>query len=671
MPSNYKTPGVYIEEVSVFPPSVAPVETAIPAFIGYTERVKDLTGKELLNVPTKISSMVEYREIFGGEPPVSISAINLLSNNSISSVDMTDTNYLYNSLRLFYANGGGDCYIVSVGTYSDTPQNGARDGSSPGFLAGLEKLRKVDEPTLYLAPDAVLMDQANLNTLYQAFLLDCSELQDRFSVFDLKEKDPANHQTAVDDFRSGIGVNGLKNGAAYSSWLKAVLPRIVNFKDIRTHIMKSGTPATLLSLADPSSEDAQFSADRLDNLVQDYDFYKTQIDTLKGVNSSLEELFSAAYNNYITASTGTKKARLQNVFEVFLDTIFVLDNAVGGSGFQDLLSNYGSYSGTLTAGKTYLGDFTNTFVAGSFQASIEKIRDYIDEANSELTGGFTPTVPTWVNAPFTTVFGAAAVAANVFTTGANNTEKMNNANAAIQSLWVEIRVGIEHIQGTLDSLFQQMEDAATLQIPTYKNIKDFIASELVTLPPSGAVVGVYARTDSNRGVWKAPANESINAVSGVTEVIDDREQRDLNIDTIAGKSINAIRPFTGKGILVWGARTLAGNDNEWRYISVRRFFIFAEESIKKATERFVFEPNDANTWVKVKAMIENFLTVQWRAGALAGAKPEQAFFVKVGLGETMTPLDILEGRMIVEIGMAVVRPAEFIILKFSHKMQEA
>ena len=97
----------------------------------------------------------------------------------------------------------------------------------------------------------------------------------------------------------------------------------------------------------------------------------------------------------------------------------------------------------------------------------------------------------------------------------------------------------------------------------------------------------------------------------------------------------------------------------------------AEESIKKATEQFVFEPNDKNTWVKVRAMIENFLTLQWRAGALAGAKPEQAFFVRVGLGETMTAQDILEGRMNIEIGMAVVRPAEFIILKFSHKMQEA
>lgn len=94
-----------------------------------------------------------------------------------------------------------------------------------------------------------------------------------------------------------------------------------------------------------------------------------------------------------------------------------------------------------------------------------------------------------------------------------------------------------------------------------------------------------------------------------------------------------------------------------------------EESVKKASEQFVFEPNDANTWVKVRAMIENFLVLQWRAGALAGATPEDAFFVRIGLPETMTSFDILEGRMNVEIGMAVVRPAEFIILKFSHKMQ--
>jgi hypothetical protein len=185
------------------------------------------------------------------------------------------------------------------------------------------------------------------------------------------------------------------------------------------------------------------------------------------------------------------------------------------------------------------------------------------------------------------------------------------------------------------------------------------------------VAGVYCAVDNSRGVWKAPANVSLNSVVGVTERIDSKEQEDLNVDVNAGKSINAIRPFSGKGILVWGARTLAGNDNEWRYISVRRFFNMVEESVKKSTYWAVFEPNDANLWMKLKAMIENYLTLKWREGALAGAAPEEAFFVKVGLGVTMTPQDILEGRLIVDIGMAVVRPAEFIILRFMHKMQES
>ncbi len=136
-----------------------------------------------------------------------------------------------------------------------------------------------------------------------------------------------------------------------------------------------------------------------------------------------------------------------------------------------------------------------------------------------------------------------------------------------------------------------------------------------------------------------------------------------------GKSINAIRTFTGKGTLVWGARTLAGNDNEWRYISVRRFCNMVEESCKKSTAFIVFEPNDVNTWVRLQAMIENFLTVQWSNGALQGTKPEHAFYVAVGLNKTMTDQDIADEKMIVEIGMAVVRPAEFVILRFTHAMQ--
>ena len=153
--------------------------------------------------------------------------------------------------------------------------------------------------------------------------------------------------------------------------------------------------------------------------------------------------------------------------------------------------------------------------------------------------------------------------------------------------------------------------------------------------------------------------------------VSDEEQEGFNVDVVAGKSINVIRNFTGKGNLVWGARTLAGNDKEWRYISVRRFFNMVEENVKKATAPFVFEPNDANTWTKIQGMIENYLTTLWRAGALQGSKPEHAFYVSAGLGKTMTPQDILEGRMYVEVGMAAVRPAEFIVLRFSHMMAQS
>jgi phage tail sheath protein FI len=191
------------------------------------------------------------------------------------------------------------------------------------------------------------------------------------------------------------------------------------------------------------------------------------------------------------------------------------------------------------------------------------------------------------------------------------------------------------------------------------------------VPPSGAIAGVYARVDRARGVWKAPANVGLSLVIAPAVKVTNDLQDGLNIDATTGKSVNAIRAFFGKGTMVWGGRTLAGNDNEWRYVSVRRFANFVEESVRKAIGVFVFEPNDANTWVKVRTMIENFLINQWRDGALMGAKPEHAFRVAVGLGQTMSAQDILNGYMIVEVHLAIVRPAEFIVLRFMQKMPES
>ncbi len=216
-----------------------------------------------------------------------------------------------------------------------------------------------------------------------------------------------------------------------------------------------------------------------------------------------------------------------------------------------------------------------------------------------------------------------------------------------------------------------LASAKTTRTTLYGQVVNDLAKQRIILPPSAGIAGIYCTTDRERGVWKSPANVSLNAVIAPTEKISVADQENLNMDVDGGKSVNAIRSFSGKGILVWGARTLAGNDNEWRYISVRRLFNMIEESTQKASSFAVFEANNAATWLKVKAMIDSYLYGIWQQGALVGASAEQAYFVYIGLGKTMTQQDILEGKMIVEIGIAAVRPAEFIILKFSHKLQEA
>jgi phage tail sheath protein FI len=204
----------------------------------------------------------------------------------------------------------------------------------------------------------------------------------------------------------------------------------------------------------------------------------------------------------------------------------------------------------------------------------------------------------------------------------------------------------------------------------YDTILKAIQHKLNLLPPSGAMAGLYTLTDNSKGVWQSPANVSIACVISPSVNISAQEQEALNVD-LNGKSINALRLFAGEGTLVWGARTLNGNSLDWRYISVRRTVIMLEQSIMLAAKAYVFEPNDANTWITVKSMITNFLTGIWKQGGLAGADPSDAFSVNVGLGETMTGNDILDGRLIISVKVAITRPAEFIEISFTQLMQKS
>ena len=200
----------------------------------------------------------------------------------------------------------------------------------------------------------------------------------------------------------------------------------------------------------------------------------------------------------------------------------------------------------------------------------------------------------------------------------------------------------------------------------YSDMTQAFADCANTLPPAAAIAGLYAQTDRAQGVWKAPAGIAVNGTIAPAQALSDTEQQALSSDP-SGVSINPISAVTGRGIRVWGARTLHGASSEWRYVPVRRTAIMIEESINKALGSFVFQPNTTESWEIIRSIIETFLGTLWRRGAMQGAKASDAYFVRVGLGETMTQAHIDQGIVNVTLGFAPLKPAEFVILKFQHK----
>jgi uncharacterized protein len=536
MAVTYNTPGVYVEEISTLPPSVAEVSTAIPAFCGYTETIG------LKFTPTRIEAMLDYERLFGG-PPDALTGVTIKSwDPATADIDLivdapkADIPLLYYSLRMYFDNGGGPCYIVSLGGY-------ASSSSADDFKSGLDALKKVDEPTLIVMPDAARIN-SDFGVACARALDHCGEMADRFAILDVKQGQDA---AAFRNFSS----DHLSYGAAYTPYLKT-------------------------------------------SLVYAYDEAKVDV-----ANPPPWATFGGINIVYF----GKPGAKAEIVQGASGDPAFI---AAGPPDAPKLTITLNAQERTDVEIMTAWGKVSDKDKKGFY---IEKKGD----------GGKVPVTS----------------------------------------------------ETTLTTDSKKLVALKTSETALYNSIKAALAKQRVTLPPSGAIAGIYASVDRDRGVWKAPANVAVASVIDLTQLFTDAEQGALNVDPTSGKSINVIRSFTGRGILVWGARTLAGNDNEWRYIPVRRLFITIEESTKKATAFAVFEPNDSTTWLKVKAMIESYLYGLWERGALAGAKPEDAYFVNVGLGTTMTTQNILEGLMIVEIGVAAVRPAEFIILRFTHKLQVA
>lgn len=458
---TYRIPGIYLEEISTTPHSVEEVETAIPAFVGYTARAVRKVNNDLLMVPTKICSMREFETLFGF--PFENELVLRVSTNSSNRFILTEYDepalkyLLYYSIRIYFENGGGPCYILSVGTFSNPQQvvlKGNYGSVHFGLLDGLNKLSEVEDITLIAIPEAVKLAADDYSLLVKSVLSHCNSMGNRFAIFDLYDGD--NSTPDINYNRSLFGTKYLGCGSAYFPFIRTKMIHYV--------------------CSDGHNVEVEYEGERI----------------------SLGFLRS---KNYIL----------------------------------------------------------------------------------------------------------------------------------------------------------------------YKFVRRELNNLFVILPPSGAVAGIYVTTDRTKGVWKSPANIKLNGVVQPVVSIDNQLYDIFNEDPQSRKSINNIKTVTGKGVQVLGSRTLASSENEGKYIPVNRFSGMVLESLKQSTSWVIFENNDATTWAKICLIIENYLTLKWQEGALAGLNHQSSFYVKCGLGETMTEQDMLDGKISIEIGLAMIRPFEFTVLSFTHQ----
>lgn len=647
--TEYKTPGVYVKEISKFPPSVAGVATAIPAFIGFTQKPEHKDNDKPQAV--RINSLLDYENLFGAGPELELddAGKKLQKHNFV----------LYDSIRLFYDNGGGTCYVVSVGDYKTAAFEAKQ------YTDGLEPLKKVDEVTLLVAPDAaMLLDKEQLGTVHKAMLTQCVELGDRFAILDPKKTDDLN--TALKDFREYVGSNGLSYGAAYYPYLKTSYTKDISFDEMlkiadikekaeKIDLYNNYYAKTNNEIKLEAWKKADFNSAKIAALRAMADAEGIEEDKKKKLEAEIEERNKYTFDNNAIIL-------LYNNMPITLEDFF--------KGKEKDYELYNKIQALINSNKETIKDSEFSIKEGKLLYKGKTIKDdelspedklkkeELQKTINEIDALIKDTSFTIVKGNLT--YDGETIAFPEFT---EETKKIYN------TILSEIDNVIPEIE--IKNKKDLMAKAFAAQIDGYAEKLAELQDEASIITPSSAIAGIYVATDGNKGVWQAPANMGLASIAGVTEIVSDKDQEGMNVDPNAGKSVNAIRFFTGKGILVWGARTLDGNSNEWRYISVRRLFNYVEESVQKSTNWAVFQPNDANTWVKIQCQIENFLNNLWRDGALAGSTPEKAYYVRVGLDVTMTTDDINNGYLIVEIGIAAVRPAEFIVLKFSHKVQEA
>ncbi|HEX8391840.1 MAG TPA: phage tail sheath subtilisin-like domain-containing protein [Longimicrobium sp.] len=602
---EYLAPGVYVEEVSFRSKSIEGVPTSTTGMAGMTRYGPvQYTGGPGTSEPRLITSFTEFERVYGGLEPLELSD------------EPGRVNYTAHAARAFFLNGGKRLYVSRV-----------FGGDAAAAVAGVD---------IFTAGTTTARWEARWPGTFGNVRVDVGVQRSRNVAF----LDPVNgtqakrvrHGAVVEIFdplpADPRDLPGPTEPLSPTATLAAVS---IDANGVQTFIDSTGSPvvvggANVGIFLIEASVAVRVDLERID-FYSELAFYPGQ----KRYLGRILEREDPADENAVVCLAWEPQAG-SDTEELSL-AVQLAANLAGGR-------LQGGADGALIADVELAGSPADPDISSIKATGLEALEEIDDIAI--------------VAAPDTSTMADPVVAARTLV---DHASKPQNYRIAVVDGPPEASMNqIRDFRGQFDSTYAALYHPWVEILDPLERAAQGAPPRKLLLPPSGFVTGIYARNDIERGVHKAPANEIVRGLTRFEININKPRQ-----DVLNPEGINALRFFEGRGNRVWGARTTS-SDPEWKYVNVRRLFIYLEHSIEKATQWAVFEPNGPRLWANIRRAVEDFLLVQWRDGALLGNKPEEAYFVRCDR-TTMTQNDLDNGRLICLIGVAPVKPAEFVIFR--------
>lgn len=654
---EYLAPGVFIEEVSYRSKSIEGVGTTTTGFIGPTRY-----GPIDLE-PDVITSLGEFERVYGDRQQLSF------GNPDDDSKQKMD-NYMWHAVRAFFEEGGKRLYVsrtfrpiteedgtVSNDGYAKAYVSGSAIGSSEPsateswlkfsarFPGELGKMRV--RLTLQLGQSVLGKDEVNAPTVGSLLDKDVVYITVAPLVVSPLVSPPT---TSPSDNESGFYLAQKKRDPVTGeiSWeFQPVTPSGSPSDDILLtdlsvdngdRIQVVTLTVTTLSVEDPDAMPAVWSGLALDpehkRAGQPDSVFEKFAKNPASAREAIRLPIVVDQNEDVPLSNGTEVLDLLFSANSSLETNLLNDESTDADRSIDLLLDGGN-DGMRPTALEYEGTAKDTDPFKTGLKAFEDIEDISIVAAPGSTYGYDKDY--------------ALYAPTIINLLISHAERMKYRIAVLDSGEGQTIAAVRAMRARLDSKY------AAFYYPWIR-VLDPVTQKEIHLPPSGFVSGIYARNDVERAVYKAPANEVVRLAIGFEKTLNKAQQEVLNPE-----GVNCFRFFEGRGFRLWGARTTS-SDPEWKYVNLRRYFAYLERSIDRGTQWAVFEPNGEALWANVRQTIQDFLYNEWVSGALLGEKPEKAYFVRCDRS-TMTQNDLDNGRLICQIGVAVVKPAEFVIFR--------